>query len=127
MGVDEEAVTLIVLSHFLEREPTDRWQIIYVSDQYVTFSVDSTFVSRLPQIGAEYVVAKRADAEERPDIVRDGGLLLEPLATRVRSDGFVVQPLNFSANADYGGEYLYRLRAYFGRWTVVAVYSVWLI
>lgn len=124
---DESAVTLTVLSAFLQSEGTGPWPIIYVSDQYVTFELDSAFLDRLPHIGATYLVATRAEAEERPDIVRNNGLLLEPLAAIVQPDRSVLQPLNFSANSHFGGSYVYRLTRFRGQWRIVAVSTVWVI
>lgn len=123
---DEEAVTLTVLTDFLRRQPENQWPVIFVSDQYVTFGIDSAFLSRLPAIGAAYVIARRSEAEQSPDIVKGGGLFLEPLLPQ-SAGAVVLQALNFSANADYGGEYVYRLKWLVFRWSIIRVTAVWLI
>jgi len=101
--------------------------VIYLSDQYLPFAIDSQFLRRLPDVGASYVVARRSEAEASPDIVKNGGLLLEPLMPQSQADGSVLQALNFSANADYGGEYLYHLKWLLVRWTIAKITTVWVI
>jgi len=125
--VDERTVTRTILVAFLNRQPANYWPVIYLSDQYLTFAIDSGFLRQLPDVGASYVVARRSEAEASPDIVKNGGLFLEPLAPRSQGDASVFQGLNFSATADFGGEYLYRLKWVLIRWTIVKITAVWLI
>jgi hypothetical protein len=124
--LDERAITVSVLTDFLRRTE-NVWPVVYISDQYLTFKYDSSFVTDLPPIAGRYVIASRVQAEERPDIVKDAGLLLEPLAARSHCYGSVRQPLNFSANADYGGGYVYSLRRTLLGWRVTRIVAVWTI
>lgn len=124
--LDERTTTIVVLSDLVERSGRD-WPTIYVSDQYLSFAYDSAFLEALPDIPGRYVVASRVVAEERPDIVKEGGLLLEPLAAQLESDGSVRQPVNFSANSDYGGEYVYTLDRTLLGWRIERIEVVWVI
>ncbi len=122
---EERGVTAAMLSDFIEHRSSRGWSKIYVSGQYVSFQIDSGFLRDLPRIEVPYVVAPRAIAEESPDIIRDGGLLLEPLATRRQSDGTLSQALNYSATSDYGGMLVYQIRSLAGRWIIVKLTRIW--
>lgn len=126
LNLDERNITAVVLSHFL-RTNSNNWPVVYLSDQYLSFAFDSVFVRSLPNIGTRYVIAWRADAEESPDIVKEEGLLLEPLMPGALARGYVRQPLNFSANAQFGGEYLYTLRRILLEWRVTRIVPVWVV
>ena len=123
--VQERAVTAAMLSDFIEHRSSRQWLKVFLSDQYVSFQIESSFVRDLPEISVPYVVAPRAIAEVSPDIIRDGGLLLEPLAATQHSDGTFSQALNYSATSDYGGMLVYQTRFLVGRWVIIKVTRVW--
>jgi len=131
-AVDERTVTRTILLDFLSRQPKNSWPVVYLSDQYLSFAIDSAFLRWLPDVGSPYVVARRSEAEASPDIIKNGGLFLEPLAPTRQTDASILQPsifqpLNFSANADFGGEYVYHLQWLLIQWSIVEITPVWVI
>jgi len=101
------------------------WSIIYVSDQYLPISLDTAFLSSLPRLGATYVLAHRAEVQVSPDIIKDGSLLIEPLAPQEHSDGSIEELLNYSSNPEVGGEWRYFLRRSLNGWIVERVLPIW--
>ncbi|HXO84604.1 MAG TPA: hypothetical protein VN803_03665 [Gemmatimonadales bacterium] len=100
---------------------------MFVSDEYVGFAIDSTFLSALPPSRTPFRVAWRSEAWVSTDIVRDGGLFLEPSTIEMQAGGAVLQSLRFSSSSDFGGELLYVLDGMFGRWWIEEVRVIWIV
>lgn len=123
---DPLEITAVVLTDFLRRNPPTQWPIVYVSDEYVDFTMDSFFIALMPTYPVPVQIARRADVWVSYDIVRDGGLLLEPGRPEITDDGSVVQALRFSSTSDFGGEFEYRLKRRFDRWVIEGTRVIWL-
>lgn len=121
------AITIVTLSEFLRRNAPQTWPIVYVSDEYVGFSIDSALLKALPQSGTPFQVAWRSTVWVSTDIVRDGGLLLEPSSIEMQGSESVTQSLRFSSTSDFGGELLYTLEWVLNRWTVKEVRVIWIV
>ena len=124
---DRRATTIVLLTDFLHRNDPRNWPIVFVSDEYVGFSIDSTFLRALPQSRTPYRVAWRSDAWVSTDIVRDGGLLLEPGRVEMLTTGSVEQSLRFSSSSAFGGGLLYKLEWGLSRWRVKEVRVIWIV
>jgi hypothetical protein len=124
---ERRSITLVVLIDFLRRNDPANWAVVFVSDEYPGFSIDSSFLGALPQSATPFRVARRAEAWVSPDIVRDGGLFLEPSSLEVLHDASVVQALRFSSTQEFGGELLYTLEGAFDRWLIKEVRVIWIV
>ena len=114
------AVTTATVSEFLATTGKGHWPRIYVSDQFLPFEMDSAWISSISDQSRPIEAARRDDVTDSYDIVRDGGLLIEPMGVGVREDGAVIQALRFSATAQFGGQLEYALRPMpRGAWQVV--------
>lgn len=124
---DQRAVTAVILKDFLRRNAPANWPVIFISDEHVGFSVDSSFLQSLSQTDVPIQVARRADVWVSFDIVRDGGLLLEPNRPEGIDGRSVVQRLRFSSSAYFGGEFEYRLRRVSGQWVIEEKFVIWIV
>lgn len=123
---DAREVTAVALTDFLRRNPPNTWPVVYVSDEHAGFAMDSLFIGLIPPSPVPLQVARRVDVWVSYDIVRDGGLLLEPSRPAVLGDGSVVQTMRFSSTPDFGGELWYRLSRVVGRWSIREMRILWI-
>ncbi len=125
---DARRATATVVGDFLSRDGGLGWPEIFLSDEYLAFPLDSSFVRLLPEVGAPIEFAHRAQVELSPDIIRDGALLIEASRAQPEADGSLTLRLSFSANSGFGGEFEYRLTRWRSPdWRVVSITVIWTV
>src|SRR6266480_2017921 len=117
-GREQREITFTVVSEFLKRLNPDDFAVIYLSDEFLQFSIDSAFIAKFSSRTGSLQIGRRDEVAVSYDIMPEGTLLLEPCAPRL-SGWTAVQCLSFAATSSYGGQYRYELhRDALGRWVV---------
>ena len=113
--------------HFLSTQgPAELWPVVFVSDEYLGVSLDSSFAEALGLPDWQMQLGHRLDVTTNLDIVRDGGLLLEFVEPAPQGGRSARLELNFSSTAEFGGALVYSLRRDGAEcWTVTRVNRIW--
>ena len=106
------SITGTVVTDFLSRVRSRSWPRIYISDEFLPFTIDSAWLQALPSGGTRLEAAHRADVTESYDLVVAGALLIEPSTPSVTLGGTLSQALVFSSTAEFGGQLQYTLRKF---------------
>ena len=124
---DARSITGVVVRSFIEGFEPNRWPQIYLSNEFLSFAVDSAWLATVSSDSLPIVVATRAQATTDYENVRNGGLLIEPFAVVAHRDGRVTQALGFTATSDFGGQLSYTVRPDLRQgWRVTRVRVDWI-